>query len=143
MDPQVTPQALETAWKSLKRKILRKCLVARGGCVTQPGHQDVLRDTSPLFCFCWLECGCDCRVPAATLGHEAENCFLGMVGQEKRPGFLVFPVAAPPTWPAYAGLLFKDRKKNCHPILVSEPYPSTLGPMREDPGVIRGEASQA
>lgn len=111
MGLQVTPQALETAWKSLRRKTLRNCLIAGGGCVIQPGHQDVLRGTSPLFCSCWLECGCDCRVPAATLGHEAEHCFLGMVGQEKRPGFLVFPVAAPPTWPAYAGLLFKDRKK--------------------------------
>lgn len=55
--PQVTPQALETAWKSLRRKMLRKW--------TQPGHQDVLRDPSPLFSPAgWnVNVTADCRQP--------------------------------------------------------------------------------
>lgn len=38
----------------------RKCFTARCG------HQNVFRDTCPLFA-CWLECGCDCRVPIVIL----------------------------------------------------------------------------
>ena len=73
---------------------------------------------------------------------KQKPCFLGMVGPEKEPGFLVRLAAAPPAWPAYTGLLFKERGINFHPILVSEPNLSTPGPMHEDPGTISGEASQ-
>lgn len=55
---------LEISMKVPKKS--RKCFTARCG------HRNVFRDICPLFA-CWLECGCDCRVP----------CFLGTARQEK------------------------------------------------------------
>lgn len=42
----------------------------------------------------------ECQQSSWTMREKP--CFLGMVGQEKEPGFLVLPAPTLPAWPAYS-----------------------------------------
>lgn len=89
---------LEISMKVPKKS--RKCFTARCG------HRNVFRDICPLFA-CWLECGCDCRVP----------CFLGTARQEKESLRLHHQPGMPTLGPFH-----KEGDKR-HLVSVSEPNP--------------------